>query len=123
MLRYIELKSGYADNGPAWIARVRLSKSGRTVYFNGKALKRTKQGVGGNHYDLATGDDYWISALKKDGFDRHWAGGGMVWIEKSAIAEYMQLVGCDTLPTNRFKVIADLPEPNPAEFVEVENER
>ena len=25
-VRYIELKSGYADDGPAWIGRVKLSK-------------------------------------------------------------------------------------------------
>jgi hypothetical protein len=43
MIRYIELKSGYHDDGPAWIARVLVSKSGRTVYFNGKALKRSTQ--------------------------------------------------------------------------------
>ena len=35
MLRYIELKTGHDDNGPAWIARVKLSKSKRTIYFNG----------------------------------------------------------------------------------------
>jgi hypothetical protein len=40
MLKYIEQKAGHADNGPAWIARVTFSKSGRTVYFNGMALKR-----------------------------------------------------------------------------------
>jgi hypothetical protein len=39
MIRYVELKSGYHDDGPAWIARVLVSKPGRTVYFNGKALK------------------------------------------------------------------------------------
>ena len=43
MLRYIELKSGYNDDGPAWIGYVKLSRSGRTVYFNGRALK---QGTG-----------------------------------------------------------------------------
>jgi hypothetical protein len=30
VLRYIELKSGYSDNGPAWIAYVMESKTGRT---------------------------------------------------------------------------------------------
>src|SRR5262245_5530489 len=45
MLKYIELKSGYADNGPAWIANVSISKTGRTIYFNGRALKRTKSGI------------------------------------------------------------------------------
>ncbi len=34
MLRYIELKSGYSDNGPAWIGYVTPSKTGRTIYFN-----------------------------------------------------------------------------------------
>ena len=77
MLKYIERKTGYADNGPAWIARVRLSKSGRTVYFNGKALKRTGgQGIPGNHRDIETGDEYWVSGVKKRGVNRHWAGSG-----------------------------------------------
>ena len=29
MVRYIELKTGYTDDGPAWIGRVRMSRSGR----------------------------------------------------------------------------------------------
>ena len=33
-LKYIELKSGYADDGPAWIGNVKESKSGETIYFN-----------------------------------------------------------------------------------------
>ena len=28
MLKYIELKTGYNDDGPAWIGRVKASKSG-----------------------------------------------------------------------------------------------
>jgi hypothetical protein len=63
-LRYIELKTGYADDGPAWIGFVQLSKSGRTVYFNGKAFKRS-QGISANHRDLESGDEYWISGIKK----------------------------------------------------------
>jgi hypothetical protein len=39
-LRYIELKSGHADNGPAWIGYVKYSQTGRTVYFNGRGLLR-----------------------------------------------------------------------------------
>jgi hypothetical protein len=66
VLRYIELKTGYTDNGPAWIARVKLSKSGRTIYFNGKALKRVAGGgISGNHYDIQTGHEYWVSGVKK----------------------------------------------------------
>jgi hypothetical protein len=36
LLKYIELKSGHSDNGPAWIGYVTPSKTGRTLYFNGR---------------------------------------------------------------------------------------
>ena len=79
MLKYIELKSGFNDDGPAWIGRVAVAKSGRTIYFNGKAFKRaTGGGFGGNYIDLETRDTYWISGVKKSGLDRHWAGSGKI---------------------------------------------
>ena len=34
-LMYIELKTGYSDDGPAWIGYVKTSKSKKTIYFNG----------------------------------------------------------------------------------------
>lgn len=33
---YIEPKSGHRDNGPAWIARVTFSKSGRSIFYRGR---------------------------------------------------------------------------------------
>ena len=33
-LMYIELKTGYNDDGPAWIGYVKTSKTGKTIYFN-----------------------------------------------------------------------------------------
>ena len=39
-IRYIELKTGYSDNGPAWIGNVKESKSGRTIYFNDHAFQK-----------------------------------------------------------------------------------
>lgn len=33
-LMYIELKTGYSDDGPAWIGYVQTSKSKKTIYFN-----------------------------------------------------------------------------------------
>jgi hypothetical protein len=104
MLKYIELKTGYADNGPAWIARVGLSKSGRSVYFNGRTLQR---GPGsdsrGNHHDAETGEGYWISGVKRDGKDRHWAGAGIVQIEAEAVEEYLHITGRNQLD-RRFQV-------------------
>jgi len=122
MLKYIELKSGHDDNGPAWIARVKVSRSGRTVYFNGKALKRASGSGAGNHYDIDSGLEYWVSGIKKNGLDRHWAGSGLVAIETSAVPEYLQLVGATELDRSTFKVIADLEEPDPSKFHDLENE-
>ena len=124
LLKYIELKSGHADNGPAWVARVKLSKSGRTVYFDGKALKRTgSRGISGNHRDIETGKEYWVSGVKKKGSDRHWAGSGIIWIEAGVVAEYLRVIGAAELDTSSFQVIADLPEPAIARFTAIENKK
>ncbi len=122
VLRYIELKTGFADNGPAWIAHVKLSKSGRTVYFDGKALKRSNRGgASGNHYDLATGEQYWVSGVKKTGEDRHWAGSGVIRIEAGAVGQYLRVTDKAELDRGRFEVIPDLEEPDPSKFVALEN--
>lgn len=39
-LMYIELKSGYCDDGPAWIVYVKTSKSRKTIYFNDHAFQK-----------------------------------------------------------------------------------
>ena len=66
LLRYIELKSGHSDNGPAWIAYVAQSKSGRTLYFNGRGLMKLKrqrrEDSGGNYIDVETGESFWVLA-------------------------------------------------------------
>ena len=61
---YIEHKPGGAgDSGPARIGRVRFSKRGRTLYYGDKAFQSLKgMGIGGNYAELATGEEYWISA-------------------------------------------------------------
>jgi hypothetical protein len=122
VLKYLELKSGYADNGPAWIAKVGVSKSGRTVYFNGKALKRG-QGVSANHFDLETGEKWWISGVKKDGFDRHWAGSGKVSIEAGVIEEYLGVIGAFELDRSTFEIVPDVEPTDPAKFYDLENKR
>jgi hypothetical protein len=108
MLKYIELKSGHNGNGPAWIARVKVSRSGRTVYFNGKALKRASGGgIAGNHYDIRSGQEYWVSGIKKNGLDRHWAGSGLVAIEAAAVPEYLNWSGPrnSMIPSSRSSMI------------------
>jgi hypothetical protein len=122
MIRYIELKSGYEDDGPAWIARVLVSKSGRTVYFNGKALKRSTQVVSGNYYDVETAEDYWVSGVKKKGGDRHWAGRGKITIDAGAIDEYLQITGATALDPSRFVVSTTIEPPDPTKFHALANQ-
>jgi hypothetical protein len=121
VLKSIELKSGYDDNGPAWIARVKLSRSGRTIYFDGRALKQGGRGASGNFFDRATGERFWVSNVKRDGTDRHWAGSGKVLIEAAAVEEYLAAIGADKLDTSRLIVTTDIRETDPADFVESEN--
>jgi hypothetical protein len=107
-LRYIELKSGHSDNGPAWIGYVSLSKTGRTVYFNGRGLMKLKgqrRGEsGGNYVDMETGESFWVSGVKKNGGDRHWAGAGIVLVEAAAVSEYLQTIEAKALDKAKCEV-------------------
>lgn len=122
-LKYIELKSGFGDNGPAWIGMAEFSKSGRTVYFNGKALKNSNaQGIAGNYFDIENGDEYWVSGIKKNGADRHWAGGGKIMIDKNAVELYLSLVDFDVLDKNSFE-LTEIETTDKQRFAELENKK
>src|SRR5689334_12430816 len=107
-LRYVELKSGYSDNGPAWIGYVTQSKSGRTLYFNGRGLMKLKGqrrgDSGGNYVDMETGESFWVSGVKKNAQDRHWAGSGKVLIEAAAVSDYLKVTNAKTLDTSRCEI-------------------
>lgn len=122
MLRYIELKSGFGDSGPAWIGRVTLSRSKATVYFNGRALKRAKGGgVSGNYYDIESGEEYWVSGVKRNGQDRHWAGSGRVLVEASAVHEYLALRSLKSLDPKTHEVTDSIVQTDISMFKELEN--
>jgi hypothetical protein len=116
-IKYIELKSGYGDDGPAWIGRVEFSKSGKTVYFNGHALKGN--GHGGCS-DLESGEIYWISGIKKNGQDRHWAGGGKIMIDRSIVDEYLKLIDIKILDPQKYELV-DLITTDKKKFYGIEN--
>ena len=103
-LMYIEQKTGYADNGPAWIGYVMRSKSGKTLYFNNRAFQRVK-GCGANYADVESGDAYWISGVKKRESNRHWAGRGKIMVDRRAVDALLELLGETELPSKRFQVI------------------
>ncbi len=122
MLKYIELKTGYSDDGPAWVGFVKQSKSGKTIYFNGKAFARSK-GNSGNHIDIETREEYWISNVKKNGADRHWAGKGNIKIEAGAINDYLKQIGKPDLDKVNFEVSDEIIETDISKFEAIQNEK
>ncbi len=121
-LIYVEQKTGQGDAGQAWIGRVSVSKSGRTVYFNGHALKSIGgQGVSGNHRCLETGDEYWVSGVKRDGADRHWAGHGLVMIDAKVVDDYLAFRGLGQLDPTAFQVVTDIEDTDRSKFHDIEN--
>ena len=103
-LMYIELKTGYSDDGPAWIGNVKTSKTKKTIYFNDQAFQKYN-GCYSNYVDIETGDEYWISGLKKKESNRHWAGHGKIMIDQRAVDEYLSLIEEKELPHNLFEII------------------
>jgi hypothetical protein len=120
-LMYIELKSGYSDNGPAWIGLATLSRTMTTIYFDNKAFKKSR-GAGSNFYDIETGDEYWISGVKKNGEDRHWAGNGKILIDRNVIDDYLKITGAEKLDKTRFEMTEIKETRDKKDFVELENQ-
>jgi len=94
---------------------VKVSKSGNTIYFNNKAFCRIR-GIGANYFDIETGDEYWISGVKKDGQDRHWAGSGKVMIDRKIVCDYLKLIGKEKLNISKLEII-DIEDNFPVERV------
>jgi len=90
-MMYVELESGRGDSGPAWIGRVTFSKSGRSTFYRGRELIRIKGGTSGNYMDVQTREEFWVSGVKRNGSNRHWAGSGPIEIDDDVRAEYEAL--------------------------------
>jgi hypothetical protein len=68
-------------------------------------LKGQRRGdSGGNHIDIETGESFWISRIKKNGQDRHWAGAGKVLIEAAEVSDYLKTINAKTLDTSRCQI-------------------
>ncbi|MEX2497315.1 MAG: hypothetical protein WD397_00395 [Wenzhouxiangellaceae bacterium] len=89
---YVENKDGDIDGAVARIGWVGFSKSGRTVYYRGRSLKRAKGGgVRGNYFEENTGGEYWVSGVKKEGSNAHWAESVKVVVDDDAAEEYRRI--------------------------------
>ena len=93
-LMYVENKDGDIDGARARIGWVEFSRSGRSVYYRGRTLRRMKGGgVAGNFIDVDTGEEYWVSGVKQNRRDVHWSDHIEVTIDDGAKTEYAILAG------------------------------
>ena len=119
-IMYVENKSE-GHSGRAWIGFVEYSKSGQTVYFGNKALKKLKgTGISGNHFDIETREEYWVSGVKKNGEDRHWAGGGKVMLDKNCVEQYLKIINTENIDERKY-IIVEIEKTNKSRFNEIEN--
>ena len=89
-IMYIEDKSGGLE-GPARIGRMYFSKTGKTLYYNGRRFQSLKgAGYKANYFDVLTGEEFWISGPRKDQNDRLYGGIDGVLIDDDVKDEYMQ---------------------------------
>ena len=68
-IMYVELKDTGLI-GPARIGRVYFSRTGKTLYYSGKAFQSFKCGYKANFFDVESREEYWISGPRRDGLDR-----------------------------------------------------
>ncbi len=101
-IMYVELKTGYDGDGPAWISKVKYTKTEKGFYFRGALLQQAtmaeRENYGwtqGNYFDFDSGKAYWASGAKKDGKDRLVAGTGTLTIDADVKDEYEKLIGKD----------------------------
>ena len=117
---YIENKSE-GHSGSAWIGYADFSKSGQTVYFDNKALKKLKTtGISGNHFDIENGEEYWISGVKKNGEDRHKYGGGKVMLDKDCVEEYLKFINAEKVDERKY-ILVEVEKTDKSRFNEIEN--
>ncbi len=97
---YIELKTGYDGDGPAWISKVKYTKTEKGFHWHGRLLQQAtiseREDFGwtdGNYFDFDSGKAYWASGAKKNGKDRLDPEAGTLSVDEDVKTEYEQLIG------------------------------
>lgn len=89
---YVENKDGVIGGAAARVGWVEFSKTGRTVYYQGRSLSSAKgRGVRGNFIDEKTGEEFWVSGIKKRGSNIHPAEFVVPVIDQDAKEEYERI--------------------------------
>jgi hypothetical protein len=105
-----------------WISFI--LKKWKNNLFDGKAFQSLNgTGINGNYFDLESGNEYWISGVKKDMSDRHKFGGGKVLVEKRILSDYLKIIRKSELPKSDYELI-EVETKKPIERInELENEK
>lgn len=105
-IMYIECKAGNGLEGDARVGRVMFSKTGKTLYYRGKEFRSLKgAGFKANYYDVATGEEYWISGPKRRGGDRLYGDSTAVHIDEDVRAEYWSRIRKEPEPKARDRTV------------------
>ena len=89
---YLENKDGLLEGAHARIGWVTFSKTGRTVFYAGRSLKAIGgRGVRGNFIDEQSGEEFWVSGIKKRGSNAHANESTSVVVDDDAKDEYERL--------------------------------
>jgi hypothetical protein len=87
----LQVPSSGELTGPARIGRVTFSKTGKTIYFDGKTFNRSI-GFKSNYICEETGESYWISGPKKRGGDSLYATNIAIQIDDDIREEYWTVI-------------------------------
>jgi hypothetical protein len=90
-LMYVEKKDGEIDGAAGRIGWVTVSRDGSQVYYRGRTLTRTPEGMRGAYVDAASGQAYWVTPVKKAGSHAHFAPRVRVRIDPAARYEYRRV--------------------------------
>lgn len=89
---YVENKDGLIDGIAARAGWVEFSKTGRTVYYRGLSLAAVKGGgVRGNFICEETGQEFWVSGIKKRGSNAHPSETVSFAVDEDAKEEYARI--------------------------------
>ena len=88
---YVESKGGLIDGMKGRIGWVSFSKTGQTIYYRGLTLQKGS-GISGNFFDVESGEEYWVSGVKRRGSNAHPAERGVsIEVDSDALQEYQSM--------------------------------
>jgi len=74
----------------------------------------------GSCFDIETKKTYWITGIKKNGQNRHWAGKGKIMIDKLVVDDYLKLIDLKKLDLEKFELV-DIDKTDKKRFTAIEN--